>query len=347
MSQRVLFRVDSGATIGAGHLVRCMALAWQFAEAGAAIAFVCRNLPGGLLAWPQQAGYAVHVLPDSVGCQEDDVGETSRFAEHWQASLVVVDHYGLDARWESVLQQTVGQVLAIDDLADRPHACQWLLDQNDCRAEAGRYERWVPPGCRLLLGPRFALLRPEFREARNHCAPRGGELRRVLVFFSGSDESNETAKALQGLALLGPREWRVDVVIGAAHPDVDGITLLCALHGWQLHCQVPYMADLLADADLSLGSAGSASWERCTLGVPALVVELAENQREVIHALMQRGCVKVLGEAQSVEPQQYADALLSLTADELATMSRAAWDWVDAEGALRVVQLILETMDGA
>lgn len=345
MRQRVLFRVDSGAALGAGHLVRCLALAQQFAEEGAQVAFVCRPLPGALLDLPKQANYVVHVLPDSVQMLEDDAHETARFAKQWQATLLVVDHYGLDARWEGVLQETVGGVLAIDDLANRPHVCQWLLDQNDCRPESGRYVPWVPADARLLLGPRFALLRPEFRAARSRCAPRNGQLQRLVVFFSGSDESNETAKALHGLVLLGPPPWQVDVVIGAAHPDTAGIAALCAQNGWQLHCQVPYMADLLATADLSLGSAGSASWERCVLGVPALVVELAENQREVIHALQQHGCVKVLGESWQLAPQHYAEVLQALRSDELATMSLAAWGWIDADGARRVVQSVLETMN--
>lgn len=340
-----MFRADSGAALGAGHLVRCLALAQAFAEAGAQVAFACRSLPGALLDLPKQAGHVVHALPDSVQTLKDDAHETALFAKQWQATLLVVDHYGLDARWESVLQPTVGTVLAIDDLANRPHACQWLLDQNDCHPEAARYAPWVPSDTRLLLGPRFTLLRPEFRAARRRCSPRSGQLQRLVVFFSGSDESNETAKALHGLALLGPRPWRVDVVIGAAHPDVAGIAQLCTQHGWQLHCQISYMADLLAVADLSLGSAGSASWERCVLGVPALVAELAENQREVIHALEQHGCIKVLGEAGQLTPQHYADALQALRPDELAAMSRTAWEWIDAGGARRVVQSILETMN--
>ena len=343
MTCRVLFRADSGALLGTGHIVRCVALARQFAAQGATVAFVCRDRPGALLSLPREAGYTLHLLPESIA-EPDDAQQTREFALAWQAGLVVVDHYQLAADWERVLRQSVPYVLAIDDLADRPHACDWLLDQNDIQPEARRYERWVTAECKLLLGPGFALLRPEFAMARLKCAPRDGQLRRVLVFFSGSDDSNETAKALQGLALLGPREWQVEVVIGAVHPDSPGIAATCRQHGWNFHQQIDYMADLLARTDLSLGSAGSASWERCALGVPALVVQLADNQREVIAALAQRGCAKVLGEASRVQPHDYAAALSALSADELAAMSRAAGEWVDGQGAWRVVQDVLETI---
>jgi UDP-2,4-diacetamido-2,4,6-trideoxy-beta-L-altropyranose hydrolase len=343
MTWRVLFRTESGAMIGAGHLVRCLALAQQFARQGATVAFVCRSRPGALLDLPREAGFALHVLPETLD-EAADAAATGSFARQWQANLAVVDHYRLAAPWEIAVREATGRLLAIDDLADRAHACDWLLDQNDNRPQAQRYSRWVPAACRLLLGPRFALLRPEFQAARHTCEPRDGQLRRLLVFFSGSDDDNETAKALRGLALLGPRAWRVDVVIGTSHPDAPGIGELCSQHGWHLHQQIDYMADLLAQADVCLGSAGTASWERCALGVPALVVELADNQKEVIAALAQRGCVKVLGPARLVRPHDYAQALLSLQPGEVAAMSRAAWDWVDGRGAERVARDVLETM---
>ncbi|MGF6779484.1 UDP-2,4-diacetamido-2,4,6-trideoxy-beta-L-altropyranose hydrolase [Paraburkholderia sp. GAS334] len=343
--RRVLFRCDSGAATGMGHLMRSLALARQFAARGAAIAFVCRDLPGALLTLPEQTGYALHVLAGDDDDAEADAEETREFARRWQADLVVVDHYGLDARWEVALRQTVGRLLAIDDLADRPHACDWLLDQNDCSPSAQRYERWVPEACQLLLGPRFALVQPEFRAARTRCAPRDGQLRRVVMFFSGSDEGNETAKALQGLATLENTGWEVDVVIGAAHPDPSGIEVACQSLGWGFHQQTPYMADLLSVADLSVGSAGSASWERCLLGVPALVVELADNQREVIAALTERGCARSLGKARDVTADTYAEGLRALDADALRSMSRAAWGCVDGRGAARVVDAVNETMD--
>jgi UDP-2,4-diacetamido-2,4,6-trideoxy-beta-L-altropyranose hydrolase len=343
--QRVLFRCDSGAATGMGHLMRSMALARQFAERGAEIAFVCRDVPGALLALPKQAGYALNVLSREDASPVTDATDTQQFASHWEADLVVVDHYGLDARWETTLRRTAGRLLAIDDVADRPHACDWLLDQNDCWPSARRYERWVPAQCQQLLGPRFALVQPEFLAARERCAPRDGQLRRIVMFFSGSDEGNETAKALQGLAMLDNPGWDVDVVIGAAHPDPSGIEATCGWHGWRFHQQIAYMADLLSVADLCVGSAGSASWERCVLGVPALVVELADNQREVIAALTERGCVRSLGEARHVSADDYAEGLRALHADALRSMSQAAWDWVDGKGAARVVDAINETME--
>ncbi|MEI6002632.1 UDP-2,4-diacetamido-2,4,6-trideoxy-beta-L-altropyranose hydrolase [Paraburkholderia bengalensis] len=334
----MLFRADSGVAIGSGHLVRSMALAREFAAQGAQVAFVCRERSGALLDLPREAGYALHVLnEDTARSQEDDAHETQRFAQRWEADLAVVDHYALDARWESIVRGSTGALLAIDDLADRPHAGDWLLDQNDCAPRAQRYARWVSADCALLLGPRFALVHPEFRAARARVAPRDGTLHRIVLFFSGSDDTNETAKALQGLAMLDTRPLHIDVVIGATHPDARGIDETCSHHGWHFHQQIGYMADLLAAADLCVGSAGSSSWERCILGAPAIVVQLADNQREVIHALTQQGCARSLGDARDVRPADYASAIAALNAADLAAMSRAGMEWIDGQGAARVV----------
>jgi UDP-2,4-diacetamido-2,4,6-trideoxy-beta-L-altropyranose hydrolase len=343
MNRRVLFRADSGVAIGSGHLVRSLALAREFAAQGAQVAFVSRERSGALLDLPREAGYVLHVLSeDATRSQEDDAHETQRFAQRWEANLAVVDHYALDARWEAIVRDTTGVLLALDDLADRQHACDWLLDQNDCAPQAQRYTRHVSSDCALLLGPRYALVQPEFRAARARVAPRDGTLRRIVLFFSGSDDTNETDKALQGLAMLDTQQLHVDVVIGAAHPDARGIEATCGRHGWRFHQQIGYMAELLAAADLSVGSAGSSSWERCILGAPAIVVQLSDNQREAIRALTRQGCARSLGDARDVQAADYASAIAALNAAELAAMSRAGMDWIDGQGASRVVCAVAE-----
>ena len=338
----VLFRTDSGAALGSGHLVRCLALAQQFAAMGVTVHFACKDMPGALLQQPRQAGHVLHVLPAGEMDSDADARLCQQLVLQHGCSLVVVDHYQLDARWESTLRATAGAVLVIDDLANRPHDCQWLLDQNDCHATAVRYQGLLPDDCQCLLGPHHALLRPEFARLRQQVGVRQGRLQRLLVFMSASDAGNETAKVLRGLQVLGRQDWQLDVVIGDAHPEPAAIAALCHNNGWQLHCQISYMADLMAAADLCIGAASSASWERCVLGLPSLVVELADNQQQVMRSLVQRGCVLALGKADVLQESDYAAALSGITPAMLVAMSQAAWQWVDGAGAARVAGHVFE-----
>jgi spore coat polysaccharide biosynthesis predicted glycosyltransferase SpsG len=232
----------------------------------------------------------------------------------------------------------------IDDLPQRPHDADLLLDQNlplqDAPAAADR----LPPACRTLIGPRFALLRPEFAALRAHRPPRRGDLRRVLVFFSGGDDLGETLKALQGLVLAraqGLLKAEVDAVMGESNPGREAIAELCHAQGWTSHCQTPHMAALVAAADLAIGAGGSSSWERCALGLPALLTVLADNQQGVALALHRAGAARCLGWGADLQPADYAAALAALNPALLARMSESAASLVDGLGSDRVAQALL------
>jgi len=203
---------------------------------------------------------------------------------------LVVDHYALDHRFEKLLRKVCKHVMVIDDLADRVHDCDVLLDQNFYPNQARRYLDKVPAHCRFLLGPSFALLRPEFKAMRDKVQVRTGKVNNILVLFGGVDADNLTGQVLDVLIKLN-LGVEVNVVIGQQHPQKEMIRQLCDQHSYNCHVQTNQMASLMAEADLAIGAGGTAVWERCSMGLPSLCLVTAENQREQLQDLQSAGLV--------------------------------------------------------
>src|SRR4051812_32084659 len=209
--QRAIVRVDASVQMGMGHLTRCLTLANALAERGTKSCFLLRSHAAGFAAFVERNGHAVRLLsdpappsrPETTGSYaqwlpttwQRDAEQTSQaMVEIGSADWLIVDHYALDSRWENACRRDGLRILAIDDLADRHHDCDVLLDQNLVGQMKTRYRDKVPGNCVQLLGPRYALLRPEFVEQRRLLTGRSGKIGRILVCYGGSDPTNETAK---------------------------------------------------------------------------------------------------------------------------------------------------------
>lgn len=300
---KIALRVDASSQIGTGHFMRCLTLADGLKRGGAQIRFVSRHMPEHLrrmLVGKEHEFIPIEsspsVSPDDLShahwlgtSQEADAHDTIQALSDQAWDWLVVDHYALDVRWESLLRTTVKKVMVIDDIADRQHNCDVLLDQNLYADMETRYTGNVPPHCRLLLGPRYAVLREEFRQLRKHVTPRNGLVKRVLVFFGGVDADNFTGRTIEALSNLRIEGLRVDVVIGVQHPQREQIESACAQGDFVCHVQTGRMAELMATADLAIGAGGSASWERCCLGLPSLTFSMARNQGPVVEEAALRG----------------------------------------------------------
>lgn len=302
----ILFRVDASERIGTGHFMRCLTLADTLAQRGAHCVFLSRQLPVHLEQLLQRQGHVLRRLPvrKADTCDTDlahaswlGTGQADDAVDSLAASLgqswdwLVVDHYALDWRWETPLRQVARRILVIDDLADRRHDCDLLLDQNQYHDMRVRYADKVPQACRLLLGSRFALLREEFRRLRENLPPRRAEVQRILVFFGGVDACNFTGQALTALIEIAQEGLEVDVVLGAQHPQRAAIESLCQTQGYRCHVQTSRMAELMASADLAIGAGGTATWERCSLGLPTLVLSTADNQARQLADAAAQGLV--------------------------------------------------------
>lgn len=333
---KVLFRADASRHLGAGHVMRCLTLADELAGRGARCRFLCRETEGHLGALILARGHGLERIPDLADWRADAAACQAALerAGVGQADWLVVDHYHLDRDWEQALAPRAARLLVLDDMADRPHHCQLLLDQN--LQPPGRYTPWVAPDCACLLGPDYALLRPGFRRHRPAAPRRPDQVARLLVFFGGGDESNETGKVLEALPGL---PVVADVVIGAAHARREALVARCAgLPGCRAHFQVDDMAALMARADLALGATGGSTWERACLGLPALVVSVADNQHPIARAGQEAGLHTWLGPAREVDTAAWRAALVQALSHPapLAAQSAAGLARVDGLGAQRV-----------
>jgi UDP-2,4-diacetamido-2,4,6-trideoxy-beta-L-altropyranose hydrolase len=293
----VAFRVDASSTIGTGHLMRCLTLADEMKKRGASSCFFSRHMPEHLRDMLTDKGHLfkpLHSPPQAIlagdlahaewlGTTLEADAKDAILAMSYQTwDWLVVDHYALDVRWESALRQTVKRILVIDDLADRKHNCDVLLDQNFYADMGSRYVCKVPDECQLLLGPRYALLREEFRQLRDKVNLRNGLIQRIFVFFGGVDAENYTGHAIQALIEVGIPNIHVDVVVGQQHPCLESIKAACLRYSFACHVQTDKMAELMVMSDLSIGAGGGATWERCCLGLPTLTICTAQNQRKQI-----------------------------------------------------------------
>jgi UDP-2,4-diacetamido-2,4,6-trideoxy-beta-L-altropyranose hydrolase len=328
---QIAFRTDASLQIGSGHVMRCLTLADALRAQGAQCHFISRAHPGHLLAVIRQRGYAVNSLvtpvqqaqkaieniaavgPDQQIGQPPQLAHAAWLGSTWQADAqetaevlatqrpdwLVVDHYGLDERWEDALAAHCRQLLVIDDLADRPHRCKLLLDQNLGR-QPQDYAGLVPTDCEVLTGPHYALLRPEFAALRSYSLQRRQaqpNLRELLITMGGVDRHNATGQVLQALKTCAlPSDCRITVVMGLMAPWLQNVRELAEDMPWstEVVVNVDDMAQRMADSNLAIGAAGSTSWERCCLGLPTLMVVLAENQRGIASSVESAGAAIAL-----------------------------------------------------
>lgn len=341
---KVVIRTDSSRYIGSGHIMRCLTLAEYLRRTGAEVSFVCRDLPGNVAYLVEQRGFSVRWLnlTDNADREADAYATAAIVGQGRFPEWLIVDHYGLDAHWERILRPFAQRAMVIDDLANREHVCDILLDANFYFQLETRYEKLVPPGTRLLLGPKFALLRPEFLQVERQ-GQYDGNIKRILTFFGGSDPTNETQKLIDALQYLPERSFALDVVVGAGNPRRYDIARQCAcLDDVRFFCQVNIMAELMAQADLAIGAGGTALWERCYLGLPSIVIAVADNQVETAQALAAVGAIHYIGFHSAVNAKDIAATISEFLAasDALLTLSRKAQEVVPGSGTQEVVKVM-------
>jgi UDP-2,4-diacetamido-2,4,6-trideoxy-beta-L-altropyranose hydrolase len=328
----IVFRTDASFKIGSGHVMRCLTLAEALRNSGVKIRFVCRGHSGNLIELIRAKEFVVHELPVSGNfeyggisdydsgneygswlgtSQIQDAHETISVFQNNRPGWLIVDHYGLGQVWEKEMRPHVHKIMAIDDLAQRPHDCDLLLDQNYFQDGDSRYNGLVPLNCTKMLGPQFALLRPEFAEAQKNLKSRTKKVQRIFIFFGGTDPDNITGKALVSLSFPEFSHLDVDVVIGTHNHHLTKIERLVKKRpNTSLHVQIENMAELMVQADLALGAGGATTLERMAVGLPSIVVTIAENQVPPIRDLSQDGYLKWLGNVKMVDEYTIYTAML-------------------------------------
>jgi UDP-2,4-diacetamido-2,4,6-trideoxy-beta-L-altropyranose hydrolase len=302
----------------------------------------------------ESKGYPVFRLPQII----EDTLYSHWLGVDWKADLeqtqsvlkanapvdwLIVDHYGIDKKWESPMRSFAQHIMVIDDLADRAHDCDYFLDQNLIKNMDMRYNSLVPKNCKKMLGPQYALLREEFIQKRKIVEIRQN-VKRVLVFMGGSDPSNETAKVLASLGKIIYKDISVDVVVGINNAHQKEIEKKCEAMGFTYHCQVDNIGEMMCRADLAIGGGGSVTWERAFLGLPSIVISIAENQEDIAEAAASEGFIYYIGMKDRVSEELIREKVEALIErpNLLRHMSERGLRNVDGHGVERVLRFILK-----
>ncbi len=352
---QVVFRTDASIQIGTGHVMRCLTLADALATKGAKCTFICREHAGNLIEHIRSKGHGVYGLPlghdaDTGLAHSAWLGATqAQDAEacvpplaELQPDWLVVDHYALDARWEVETSKHCTNLMVIDDLGDRPHVCNLLLDQTFGR-DAKDYRPLVLDDCTLLCGSNYALLRPEFAALRPYSLQRREhpQLKRLLITMGGVDKDNVTAQVLNALRACSlPADCEITVVMGSTAPWLTDVQQQAQSMPWPTTVRVGVsdMAQLMADSDLAIGAAGATSWERCCLGLPTVMVVLADNQRYAAELLEAAKAARIL-QLDNNLPTQLARLINEVVRSDhiLRSLSDGARVITDGGGVWRIV----------
>lgn len=331
----ILVRADAGPELGSGHVVRCANLVQRLRDTGELVVLAASDVPPALAEWLHAQDLSVSRVPPLTEGVED---AASCLRLGLSPDLVIVDHYALDAQWESVMRSSGATVVVIDDLADRPHECDFLIDPSPGEDLRVRYEGLVPDDARLFLGPAFALLREDFLRP-DLARVRDGTIQRVLVFLGGGVTSGQVLAVLEAIDSLEGPLLEVVALLGYSFPDPAPVHDFAAGRDW---LSVVGVTDdvpaLMSWADLAVGSCGGASWERCALGLPALAAVTAGNQLDNAKGLTRAGAAVVLGRVGDTTVETWARALQVLVEDpvQVRAMSSAALRLTSGSVAARV-----------
>jgi UDP-2,4-diacetamido-2,4,6-trideoxy-beta-L-altropyranose hydrolase len=333
----ILIRADASVEIGTGHVMRCLALAQAWQDAGGTAEFAMAESTPAILG--RVAGFRVSSVQAAAGSTED-AGSTTEIARANRAEWIVADGYLFGRDYQHRIKDAGLKLLCVDDNAEAgSFFADVVLNQNLHARESLYRER--KPGARLLLGPKYALLRREFKAWQGWRREIPAEARRVLVTMGGSDALNLSEPVIRAIQLLNIPELETTVVAGGSNPHTPSLQMLAEESEGRLRLAVDAnnMPDLMAWADIAVSAAGSTCWEMCRLGLPAILIDVAENQRPIAEGLTRLGISIYSGSADGISVEKVAADIesLLLSSECRSAMSRRGRELVDGEGSCRVV----------
>lgn len=366
----VVFRVDAALHIGSGHVMRCLTLADELTLQGAKCLFICREFTGNLCSFIQDKGYDVLTLSvDDINLVKIDNQRVPH--EHWLGvdystdalqtisilnnlniaiDWLIVDHYAIDIRWESLLRPYVKKIMLIDDLADRQHDGDLLLDQTYGRKESD-YRQLLTNSCQYLLGAKYALLRREFLAYRKSALNYydhdllQDSVNRIFISMGGVDHDNCTGFIIDRINELAiSKNDELHIVMGKnaiwLNEIKQQLSKLKCRHF--LHYNVKNIAQIMSNCNLAIGAGGTTTWERCCLGIPSIVITTADNQKMIATRLAELGTHWYVGTFSRLSTSVFKAALSHALFDKrcLQVMSRIARDICDGYGVRRVANVL-------
>ena len=353
---KAVFRADASLSIGNGHVMRCLTLSRALIDSGMECIFICRPLPGDLIAYLQSHGMTVLVLPGTTTTTQtpaealladwqQDADNCLQLMDGRTADWLIVDHYGLDAGWQKHMRSACRRILVIDDLANRHLDADALIDPNPGRTAAD-YDTHLSAHTLRHIGPGYALLKQEYSALRADSLARRSASTglHILINLGGVDPHNVTESVLLALANSHlPKDTRLTVVLGLHAPWHSSVQQAVSHMSFptQLITHTEHMAELMCDADLAIGAAGTTALERCCMGLPSIQLVMANNQATAALALAQAGAAMTIPLQQDLSEAITKALSYVLQAGNLAHMQQAAAQMVDGQGCARVMKEVM------
>lgn len=348
----IVFRTDASIDIGTGHVMRCLSLADSLRESGETCMFVCKKWQGNMTEMIRARGHSVIELPPSesmfINSEEADAIDTLEALHQIEFDWMLVDHYQLGAQWEAIVKPHSKRLMVIDDLANREHICDLLLDQNHGRTPDA-YQMLVPHDCQIRTGADHALLRPQFSATRAASLARraDGRLKHILVTMGGIDKDNASSRVLDALTCCElDADCKITVVMGSSSPWIAYIAEKAASMPWQtrLISNVANMAELMCNSDLAITAAGTTLWELCCLGVPIIASITAENQKPSALALQASDALLLVSDLLMLQRELPVLLLQCQSPSRLKELSLASRAITDGCGTHRIAQTLLASI---
>ena len=358
---KIIFRTDASSQIGSGHVIRCLTLAKVLKKQGADCKFISRDHNNNLIEKIKKEDFKVIILPNSIKVKStqstkdtnsnysswigaswnEDAKQTINALNEEKIDWLIIDHYGIDKRWEKKVRPYCKKIMVIDDLANRKHDCDLLLDQNLIANFKNRYQNFLPKNCSTLLGPQYALLQNEYKVLHLSAPPRIGSIKRILVYFGGADQNNLTEKALTSFLKLNRNNIALDVVISSDSSQKEKIKKLSKKNkNVKIHSELTSLAHLILKADLAIGACGSTSWERCCLSLPSIVITIADNQKQIAKELHKKKLIHWLGHYNTIASDSIYNALKATIDQNIEAWSDACKLITDGCGAEKVASIL-------
>ena len=357
------FRTDASRKIGIGHVMRCLTLAKALKRKGAKCKFICRDQKMNFIEKIKKEGFEVITLPkfkqvkkterandindigpvysDWIGTSWiEDAKQTINALNKEKVDWLVIDHYGIDKKWQKKLRPYAKKIMIIDDLANRNHDCDLLLDQNLIANFKNRYKNLLPKYCNTLLGPQYALLQTEYKNLHLSTPPKIGPIKNILVYFGGTNQNKLIDLTLSAFLKLNRKDIILDVV-DSNSPKKNKIKKLFKKNkNIKIHRDLASLAPLMLKADIAIGACGATSWERCCLGLPSIVITIANNQKPIAKELYKQGLIRWLGHYNAIAISSIYNALENSIDQNLETWSKACKLIVDGCGVEKVVSIL-------
>jgi UDP-2,4-diacetamido-2,4,6-trideoxy-beta-L-altropyranose hydrolase len=355
----IAIRVDASTSIGSGHLLRCLTLARQLRASGMDITFICRKSTSDLFDLITEERFSLIFLDEDIVPEEPDLSiiqgrdsiltKEALFSIGKKIDCLVVDHYQLDYQWEDTLKEHVGRLMVIDDLSNRPHSCDLLLDQG-YGASADKYHKLTSPHTYLLLGPSYTLLRPEFSKVRNEIPLPSlyDETYRVHLFFGMYDAGNMTIQVVRWI-LEGFSSLQLRVVVGSDRTDTDVLQEFAHQYPGRLdwRCRPPDLATFMVGCHVAIGAPGMSTWERACLGIPSIYIASSNNQIPILERLKAEGISEYIGHYSAISEASFKERVEYFVSDTdlLLALRNKSMNMIDGKGCERVVLKIMDSLD--